>query len=108
MNSVFFAHLKTRKRFRFHKEILTKVASISIAFKQPLLWWSGHPSVEGIKRDGANNSLRFFDQQKAGMTEPREKSYFILGLDCKINRSFLIMLPTLGKFGLNVVTKGNV
>ena len=41
------------------------------------------------------------------MTEPRGKSFFNSGLDCKINKCFLIMLPTSGKFGLNVMTKGN-
>ena len=35
------------------------------------------------------------------------KSSFNLGLDCKINKCFLMMLPTLGKFGLNVRTNGN-
>ena len=40
------------------------------------------------------------------MTEPRGKSFFNSGLDCKINKCFLIMLPTSGKFGLNVMTKG--
>ena len=33
MNGVFFACLKTGKWFGFHKEIPTKIASISIAFK---------------------------------------------------------------------------
>ena len=41
------------------------------------------------------------------MTEPRGKSSFNFGLDCKINKCFLIILPTSGKFGLNVVTNGN-
>ena len=41
------------------------------------------------------------------MTEPRGKSFFNFGLDCKINKCFLIMLLTSGKFGLNVITKGN-
>ena len=41
------------------------------------------------------------------MTEPRGKSSFNFGLDCKITKCFLIILPTLGKFGLNVMTKGN-
>ena len=41
------------------------------------------------------------------MTEPRGKSSFNLGLDCRINKCFLIMLPTSGKFGLNVTTNGN-
>ena len=41
------------------------------------------------------------------MTEPRGKSSFNLGLDCRINKCFLIMLPTSGKFGLNVITNGN-
>ena len=35
------------------------------------------------------------------------KSCFNLGLDYKINNCFLIMLPTSGKFGLNVITNGN-
>ena len=33
MDSVFFAHLKTRKWFRFHKKIMAEVASIPIAFE---------------------------------------------------------------------------
>ena len=37
MNSEFFARLKTRKRFRFHREILTKVASVSMAFKTTIV-----------------------------------------------------------------------
>ena len=41
------------------------------------------------------------------MTEPRGKSSFNLGLDCRINKCFLIMLPTSGKFGLNVTTNEN-
>ena len=41
------------------------------------------------------------------MIEPGGKSSFNLGLDCKINKCFLIMLPTFGKFGLNVNTNGN-
>ena len=41
------------------------------------------------------------------MTEPRGKNCFSFGLDCKINKCFLMILPTLGKFGLNVMTKGN-
>ena len=41
------------------------------------------------------------------MTEPRGESSFNLGLDCKINKCFLIMLSTSGKFGLNVITNGN-
>ena len=35
------------------------------------------------------------------------KSSFSLGLDSKIPRCFLMMRPTSGKFGLNVVTNGN-
>ena len=35
------------------------------------------------------------------------KSSFNLGLDSKITRCFLMMRPTSGKFGLNVVTNGN-
>ena len=38
------------------------------------------------------------------MAEPRGKSFFNFGLDCKINKCFLIMLPTSVKFGLNVIT----
>lgn len=64
-------------------------------------------SLAVLKRDGANNSLRFFDRRKDGMIELRGKSSFNLGLDCKINKCFLIMLPTSGKLGLNVVTNGN-
>ena len=60
-----------------------------------------------LKRDGASNSLRFFDRRKDGMIEPLGKSSFNLGLDCKIDQCFSIMLPTLGKVGLNVVTNGN-
>ena len=60
-----------------------------------------------LKRDGASNSLRFFDRRKDGTIEPLGKSSFNLGLDCKIDQCFLIMLPTLGKVGLNVVTNGN-
>ena len=41
------------------------------------------------------------------MIQPLGKSSFNLGLDCKIDQCFLIMLPTLGKVGLNVVTNGN-
>ena len=41
------------------------------------------------------------------MTEPRGKSSFSLGLDCKINKCFLIMLPISVIFGLNVITNGN-
>ena len=37
MNDVFFSLLKTRKRFRFLQELLTKVASISIAFKTTIV-----------------------------------------------------------------------
>ena len=44
---------------------------------------------------------------KAGMTEPRGKSSFNFGLDCKINKCFLIIFPTSGKFGLKLITKGN-
>ena len=60
-----------------------------------------------LKRDGASNSLRFFDRRKDGMIEPRGKSSFNLGLDCRMNKCFLFMLPTSGKFGLNVITNGN-
>ena len=60
-----------------------------------------------LKRDGASNSLRFFDRRKDGMIEPRGKSSFNLGLDCRMNKCFLIMLPTSGKFGLNAITNGN-
>ena len=35
------------------------------------------------------------------------KSSFNLGLDSKISRCFLMMRPTSGKFGLNVVKNGN-
>ena len=41
------------------------------------------------------------------MTEPRGKSSFKFGFDCKIYKCFLMILPTLGKFGMNVMTKGN-
>ena len=37
MNNIFFARRKTGKRFRFYKEILTKVASIPIAFKTTIV-----------------------------------------------------------------------
>ena len=37
MNGVFFFRRKTKERFRFHKEILTKIASISIAFKTTIV-----------------------------------------------------------------------
>ena len=74
--------------------------------KQPLLCGIVCPSSAVLKRDGANNSLRFFDLRKDGMIEPGGKSSFNLGLDCKINKCFLIMLPTFGKFGLNVNTNG--
>lgn len=30
-----------------------------------------------------------------------------MGLDCRINKYFLIMLPTSGKLGLSVVANGN-
>ena len=60
-----------------------------------------------MKRDGANNSLRFFDRRKDGMIELRGKSSFNLGFDCRMDKCFLIMLPTSGRFGLNVITKGN-
>ena len=60
-----------------------------------------------MKRDGASNSLRFFERRKAGMTEPRGKSSFNFGFDCKVNKCFLIIFPTSGKFGLKVTTKGN-
>ena len=32
MNGVFFFRLKTKERFRFHKEILTKVVEIDATF----------------------------------------------------------------------------
>ena len=41
------------------------------------------------------------------MIEPQGKSSFNFGLDCKINKCFIIILPTSGKFGLKVTTKGN-
>ena len=41
------------------------------------------------------------------MIESRGKSYFNLGLDCRMNKCFLFMLPTSGKFRLNVITNGN-
>ena len=37
MNMVFFARPKTGKRFGFHNEILTKVASISFAFETTIV-----------------------------------------------------------------------
>ena len=49
--------------------------------KQPFLWWVDCPSSAVLKRDGASSSLRFFDRRKAGMTEPRGKSSFNLGLE---------------------------
>lgn len=64
-------------------------------------------SLAVLKRDGANSSLRFFDRRKDGMIELRGKSYFILRLNFRINKCFLIMLPTSGKLGSNVVTNGN-
>ena len=60
-----------------------------------------------MKRDGASNSLRFFERRKAGMTEPRGKSSFNFGLECKIDKCFLTIFLKSGKFGLKVVTKGN-
>ena len=59
-----------------------------------------------FKRDGASNSLKFFDRRKAGITKPQGKSSFNLGLDCKKDKYFLI-IPTSGKFGLNVITNRN-
>ena len=41
------------------------------------------------------------------MMEYGGKSSFNLGLDSKIARCFLMIRPTSGKFGLNVVTNGN-
>ena len=41
------------------------------------------------------------------MMECGGKSSFNLGLDSKIARCLLMMRPTSGKFGLNVVTNGN-
>ena len=41
------------------------------------------------------------------MIEPRGKGFFNLGLDWGMNKCFLIMLPTSGKFRLNVITNGN-
>ena len=41
------------------------------------------------------------------MIEPRGKSSFNLGLNCKMNKCFLIILPSSGRFGLNVTTNGN-
>ena len=41
------------------------------------------------------------------MMEFGGKSCFNLGLDSKIARCLLIMRPTSGRFGLNVVTNGN-
>ena len=37
MNIVVFAHPKTGKQIGFHKEILTKVASISVAFETAIV-----------------------------------------------------------------------
>ena len=69
MNGVFFACLKTSKRFRFHKAIISKVASISVAFKtSPLLRWYVRPFTAVFKRNGASSSLRIFDRRKAAMT----------------------------------------
>ena len=60
-----------------------------------------------LKRDGANNSLIFFDRRKDGMIEFWRESSFNLGLDCRMNKCFLIMLPRSGRFGLGVITIRN-
>ena len=39
--------------------------------------------------------------------KPRGKSSFNFGLECKIEKWFLIIFLTSGKLGLKVVTKGN-
>ena len=83
MNSVFFAHPKTGERFGFHNEILTKVASISIAFETTIVGMTSLTLLCNFERDGASNSLRFFERREAGMTEPRGKCSFNFGLDCK-------------------------
>jgi len=93
----FFSRLKTKKWFGFNKQHL----------KQPLFWWVVCPSSTVLKPDGVKNSLRFFDRRKDGMIELRGKSSFSLGLDCRIEKCFLMMLPTSGKFGLNVITNRN-
>ena len=41
------------------------------------------------------------------MMEFGGKSSFNIGLDSKIARCLLMMRPTSGRFGLNVVTNGN-
>ena len=75
--------------------------------KQPLFWWIVCPSSTVLKQHCANYSLKFFDRRKDGMIELRGKSSFSLGLDCRMDKCFLIMWPTSGKFGLNVITNGN-
>ena len=42
------------------------------------------------------------------MMELRGKCSFNLGLDCGMNKCFLIMLPMLSKVGLNVITNGRI
>ena len=102
MNGVFFTRLKAKKLFRFNKEVPTAVASIPIAFETVIVVMNcSCPSLTVLRQNGANNSLRFFDRRKDGMIEPRGKSSFNLGLVCRMNKCFLIMLPTSGKFGLN-------
>ena len=93
--------LDSTKKFRQRSHLFLSY------LKQPLLWWIVCSSLTVLKRDGANNSLRFFDRRKDGMIEPRGKSSFNLGLDCRMKKCLLIMLPTSGKFGLNVITNVN-
>jgi len=93
--------LDSTKKFRHRSHLFLS------HLKQPLFWWIICPSSTVLKRDGANNSFRFFDRRKDGMIELREKRSFNLGLDCRMNKCFLIMLPTSGRFGLNVIKNGN-
>ena len=37
----------------------------------------------------------------------RERERKLVQENCRMNKCFLIMLPTSGKFGLNVITNGN-
>lgn len=105
MNGVFFC--PSGKDLDSTKKFLQRLHLFLSHSKQPLLWWSICPFTLVFKWDGASNSLRFLDRQKAGMMEPQGKNSFNSGLDCKISKRFLIMLPTLGKFGLDVITNGN-
>ena len=58
-------------------------------------------SLVVLLQDGANNCLRFFDLRKDGIMELGGKSSLILGLESKMCKCFLMMRPTLGRFGLS-------